>query len=164
VISNIDKTVLGPLVTNAYQYVMRYIGNKDCKGDLQVVARGALSLVTKDAAQQQRNQFLAATGNPIDMQIIGLDGRAQILREQAKSLDMNVDRIVPSPTALAMKAKVMAMQAQLAGQPPPGAAPGAAPSGPSVPGGVPAPIPGSPNRELPHGQGAATDNFGAVAA
>ncbi len=170
VISNIDKTVIAPLVTIAYQYVMRYVGDKDCKGDLQVVARGALSLVTKEAAQQQRNQFLAATANPIDMSIIGLDGRAAVLRESAKALDMNVDRVVPSPTTLAMKAKVQAAQAAMqagigGGGPLPTApaAPGATPPGPPVAGGVPAPIPGSPNRQLPHGQGPATDNFGQVA-
>ena len=162
VISNIDKTVISPLVTNAYQYVMRYVGDKDCKGDLQVVARGALSLVTKDSQMQRQQQFLAATANPIDMQIIGMDGRAAVLRETAKSLDMNVDKIVPSATTLAMRAKVAAAQAMMAGGgapgqlPTPGAAPGAAPAGP-------APLTGSPNRDLPHDQGPATDNFGAVA-
>jgi hypothetical protein len=163
VISNIDKTVIAPLVTNAYQYVMRYVGDKDCKGDLQVVARGALSLVTKDSQMQRQQQFLAATANPIDMQIIGMDGRAAVLRETAKALDMNVDRIVPSPTTLAMKAKVAAAQAQMAmgaggggPLPTPGAAPGATPPGPPV-------LEGSPNRDLPHDQGPATDNFGPVA-
>ena len=160
VISNIDKTVIAPLVTNAYQYVMRYVGDPDCKGDLQVVARGALSLVTKDAAQQQRTQFLAATANPIDMQIVGLDGRAQVLRESAKALDMNVDRIVPSPTTLALKAKVMAAQAQMAAQQqlggPPGAPPGM-PAGPVQPPAGPPPV--GPGRQLPYGQGPATDNF-----
>ncbi len=162
VISNIDKTVIAPLVTNAYQYVMRYVGDPDCKGDLQVVARGALSLVTKDAAQVRRNEFLAATGNPIDMQIMGLDGRAQILREQAKALDMNVDRIVPSSTALAMKAKVMAMQAQLAGGAPGGPGggmgPAAAPQGPPV-AGRPAPAMPGGGRQLPHGQGPVQESF-----
>ncbi len=114
---------------------------------------------------QRQQQFLAATANPIDMSIIGLDGRAQVLRETAKSLDLNVDKIVPSPTTLAMKAKVAAAQAMMQGGgqpggapplPTPGAAPGAAPPGPPV-------LTGSPNRELPHGQGPATDNFGAQA-
>jgi len=156
-------------VTNAYQYVMRYVGDKDCKGDLQVVARGALSLVTKDSQMQRQQQFLAATANPIDMQIIGLDGRAAVLRETAKALDMNVDKIVPSATTLAMRAKVAAAQAMMQGG---GAMPGA-PGGPApaqgpepFPGATPPgpPVAGSPNRELPHGQGPATDNFGAVAA
>jgi hypothetical protein len=161
VISNIDKTVIAPLVTNAYNYVMRYVGDKDCKGDLQVVARGALSLVTKDAAQVRRNEFLQTTANPIDMQIIGLDGRATMLREQAKALDMNVDKIVPSATTLAMKAKVMAMQAQMAGGatgPGGGMGPAAAPNGPPV-AGRPAPAAPGGGRQLPHGQGPVTESF-----
>jgi hypothetical protein len=161
VISNIDKTVIAPLVTNAYQYVMRYVGDKDCKGDLQVVARGALSLVTKDAAQVRRNEFLQATANPIDMQIIGLDGRASLLRESAKALDMNTDKIVPSPTTLAMKAKVQAMQAQMAqGATGPGGGmgPQAAPQGPPV-AGRPAPAAPGGGRQLDHAQGPVTESF-----
>ena len=114
VISNIDKTVIAPLVTNAYQYVMRYVGDPDCKGDLQVVARGALSLVTKDAAQQQRTQFLAATATPSTCRSSGWTDVHKCCANA--SLDMNVDRIVPSPTTLALKAKVMAAQAQMATQ------------------------------------------------
>jgi hypothetical protein len=60
-----------------------------------------------------------------------------------------------------MKQKVQAMQAGMAGLPP--GAPGGAPGGPPpVPGGVQAPQPGNPagpGRQLPHGQGPATDNF-----
>jgi hypothetical protein len=147
VISNIDKSVIAPLVTNAYQYVMRYVGDKDCKGDLQVVARGALSLVTKDAAQVRRTEFLAATANPIDMQIMGIDGRAEVLRESAKTLDMNTDKIVPSAMTLAMKAKVAAAQAQMFGG---GMGGAAAPAGPPVAG---RPMPAAPGggRQLMNG-------------
>ena len=92
---------------------MRYNPDKDIKGDLQIVA-GARSLVVKDANQQRRAEFLASTANPIDMQIIGMDGRAQLLREQAKSLDMNVDTIVPSPLQRQMKQRIAMAREQMA--------------------------------------------------
>jgi hypothetical protein len=72
------------------------------------------------------NEFIAATGNPIDMQIVGMDGRAELLRHAAKRLDINPDKVVPSASALKLRemaaqqqqqaAQMMAMQGQSAKQ------------------------------------------------
>jgi hypothetical protein len=110
VISNIDNNVLTPMLERLYYYNMRYSNDAELKGDVNVVARGANSLIAKDAAQLRRNEFLAATANPIDMQIIGLPGRAAILRENAKTLDMDPDKIVPPPEVVAARE---AAQAQM---------------------------------------------------
>lgn len=123
VISNIDNNVLTPMLERLYFYNMRYSDDSELKGDVNVVARGANSLIAKDSAQLRRNEFLAATANPIDMQIIGLPGRAAILRENAKTLDMDPDKIVPPPEVVAAKAAAQAQmlaaqQAQAAQQAP----------------------------------------------
>lgn len=120
VISNIDNNVLTPMLERLYFYNMRYSNDAELKGDVNVVARGANSLIAKDAAQLRRNEFLAATANPIDMQIIGLPGRAAILRENAKTLDMDPDKIVPPPEVIAAReaaqAQMLAAQQQAAAQ------------------------------------------------
>lgn len=113
-IAQIDVYITEPVVTSVYQFVMRYNPDKDIKGDLQVVARGALSLVVKDATAQRRAEFLAATANPIDMGIIGISGRTQLLREQAKALDMNVDEVVPSSLQRTMMERLANAQMQMA--------------------------------------------------
>lgn len=95
VISNIDKGVLEPVLMRLYYYNMRYETDADLKGDVCIVARGATALIAKESAQVRRNEFLAATANPIDMEVVGVEGRAAILRETAKGLDMDVDKIVP---------------------------------------------------------------------
>lgn len=109
-LSSIDLHVISPAIERTYQWLMQYDPESMLKGDLKIVARGALSLVTKEAAQVRRNEFLQFTGNPIDLQIMGLEGRAEILREAAKSLNLNPDRIVPSLSVL----KQRAMMAQMA--------------------------------------------------
>ncbi|OYW94375.1 MAG: hypothetical protein B7Z13_04800 [Caulobacterales bacterium 32-67-6] len=109
-LSSIDLHVISPAIERTYQWLMQYDPDSRLKGDLKIVARGALSLVTKEAAQVRRNEFLQFTGNPIDLQIMGLEGRAEILREAAKSLNLNPDRIVPSLSVL----KQRAMMAQMA--------------------------------------------------
>lgn len=111
-VGSIDIHVVGPAIERAYEWNMQFGNDPDIKGDLQVQARGALSLVTKEMAQMRRQEFLMATGNPVDMQIIGMDGRAELLREATKGLNMNPDKVVPSVSRL----KQRAFQAQLAAQ------------------------------------------------
>lgn len=106
-ISSIDMRVIEPVVEGAYNYIMRYVGDPDLKGDLKIEARGALSLMVKDSAQVRRAEFLRNTANPFDLQIMGVDGRAAVLREAARTLDMNVDDVVPS---LSIVRQRMAMQ------------------------------------------------------
>lgn len=109
-ISSIDIHIIGPSVERAYQWVLQYDPDADLKGDLKIVARGALSLVTKESAQVRRNEFLQFTGNPIDMQIIGLEGRAELLREASKALNINPDKVVPSISVIKQRAAMAQMQ------------------------------------------------------
>ena len=61
----------------------------------------------------RRIEFLNATANQVDMEIVGKDGRAAILREIAKGLQMPVDDIVPSREKSAFLGRA---QAQIAAQ------------------------------------------------
>jgi hypothetical protein len=125
VINNIDIGLMKPMLDRLYYHNMRYEDDADLKGDVQIVAHGASALVAKESAQVRRNEFLAATANPIDFQITGVQGRAAVLREVAKGLDMNADHVVPAPEVLAQK---FAMQTALTqGGPTPAGGPPALP-------------------------------------
>lgn len=118
-VSGIDIKVLGPAIERAYEFLMRFAPDPDIKGDLQVVARGALSLMTKDAAQVRRNEFMAlALQSPVVQQLIGPEGMAALLRGATKTLDLDTGSIVPSDTELRMKMQAleMAQQAQMQAQ------------------------------------------------
>lgn len=149
VVSNVDVNLIEPAVTFQYHWNMRYADEPDLKGDVSVVARGAMSLTTKESAQVRRNEFLQATANPVDMQIVGMEGRAYLLREAARSLDMDTDKIVPSDSVLkARQAAVMMaqQQAMMAGQ-----------ADPTAQGGTPEKAQGN-GQELTNGA-PVTDNF-----
>lgn len=130
VVANVDNYVMRPMLTRLHYWNMRYGTDSDLKGDINIVVRGANALVAKEAAQVRRNEFLATTANPIDMQIMGLEGRAQVLREAAKGLELDTDRIVPSDDVMKAKAAKAAaeqqamMQAQQSAQAAPNAAGG----------------------------------------
>ena len=96
VVMHIDSDIIKPVVNRQFIYNMRYDEDQTIKGDLQVIPRGAINLAVKETINVRRIEFLNATANEIDMQIIGKDGRAALLREVAKSLQMPVDEIIPS--------------------------------------------------------------------
>jgi hypothetical protein len=120
VVGNIDMYVITPVIEAVYNFNMMYDEDETIKGDCQVVARGAVSLMQLESLQLRRNEFLASTANPIDQQIVGAEGRAEVLRETAKGLELDVNRVVPSRDKLAG----MVQQQQAAA-----AAPAPAPNG-----------------------------------
>lgn len=99
IVHNIDQHVMTPLLRQLYDYNMRYSDDPSIKGDSQIVARGVASLMQLETLRLRRNEFLQITANPIDSQIVGVSGRAAILREIAKGLGIDVNKIVP-PDAL----------------------------------------------------------------
>lgn len=95
-IGNIDMHVIAPNIGAAFVNEMLYNPDESIKGDCRAVPRGAAAILIKDSAQQRRIQFLGMTANPIDMQIIGIKGRAAVLREVSNSMELDTDEIVPS--------------------------------------------------------------------
>lgn len=112
VIGNIDHDVLRPMLERQYQRNLRYATDPDLVGDVKVEARGAMSLVVKEAEAVRKNEFLRLVlESPIAQQIVGLPGTAELMRDLAGNLNTNVDKLVPS------REQMMQMQnAQMAQQ------------------------------------------------
>lgn len=106
VVMHIDADVIKPIVQRQFVYNMRYDEDETIKGDAEVVAKGAVNLAVKETVNLRRIEFLTATANPLDAEIMGQNGRAAVLREVAKGLQMPVDEVVPSREKLAFKSKV----------------------------------------------------------
>lgn len=139
VMASIDRIVSDSL-RSLHQFLMQWEFDRfpELEGDVRIVARGASSVMAREQLALRRNEFLMATANPIDMQVTGIDGRAYLLREQAKALELDTDRIV----APQQQQPPMPMQGQ-PGQPGAGGMPGQ----PGQPGSQPAP----PNNARPIG-------------
>lgn len=117
VVGHIDQDVIKPIVQRQFVYNMRYDEDEAIKGDVQVIARGAVNLAVKETVNVRRIEFLNATANPIDIEILGKDGRAAILREVAKGLQMPVDEVIPSREKLSLAGAGAQAQAMAAQQP-----------------------------------------------
>jgi hypothetical protein len=145
-VANIDADVITPMLERLYQHNLRYNADPDMLGDVRIIARGAMSLVSREAAAVRRTEFLQVVlGSPLAQEIVGLPGAAELLRENAKLLDVNPDRLVPSREELEQRVaqqqqqQMQMMLAQMQGAPsaqggPPGAVPGEAPA-PTLPDG-----------------------------
>lgn len=122
VVHHIDRCVEGA-VERLFEHNMLYDPDESIKGDARIQAIGSQSLIAKEQQQVRRTEFLQMTANPIDMQIIGLPGRAALLREAVKSLDIPIDDVVPDPEKLKAEMRNAAQQQmaqqQAGGAPPP---------------------------------------------
>lgn len=109
-IRNIDKGCIKPRIEYQFYWHMK---TSDVKytGDINVLVTGSSALTVHGAEQLRRNEFLQQTSNPTDMQIIGLEGRATLLREIASDLNLS-ENIVPSRLVLRKKEDENKEQAQ----------------------------------------------------
>lgn len=115
VVSNIDVNVTKPLIERLHFYNMLYGDDPSLKtGDIEIVARGAASLVVKETRQQRINEFLQlALSNPLVNQIVGEEAIASLLRVAARELDMDTDEIVPPPEIIRARVFQQTQQQQI---------------------------------------------------
>lgn len=100
VVRNIDTDIFTPLITRFYDMNMLYHPDESVKGDARVVAKGASGLMQKEQAVMRLKEFAAQTNNPTDLQIMGSRGRSYLLREVAKAMEIDPDKILPEEQEL----------------------------------------------------------------
>jgi hypothetical protein len=117
-ILNLDEAATS-CVERTYVHLMLHDPDTSIKGDMQIIPAGAIGAMIKERQTEARQQFMAATANQFDMQIIGVEGRAYQLRETAKGLFPDLNKAVPDIETLRRKMAAeqeMAAQQQMAAQ------------------------------------------------
>ena len=103
VIKSIDRAIAG-LIYRCFVYNMLYDQDQSIKGDVNIDVLGSNALIHKEQQQVRRMEMLNFTNNEIDLQIMGIEGRADLLKETFKSFDLDPDII---PTGDELRAKMM---------------------------------------------------------
>ncbi len=146
VIKNVDDYLLAPLGKAFFSFNMQFDFDPEIKGDLEVNARGTESLMATEVRSQRLMQFLQIVSNPALMPFAKMP---YIIREIAKAMDLDQDKVTNNMDEAARQAALMA--------PPAGA-----PAGGAMPPGAP-PVPGAGVADMTGG-GAGNIGVGAAAA
>lgn len=109
-ISNVDMYVIRPAIEQLWFHNMVYDPDVELKHDVQVVARGTAALIAKEQQRAQKLEFLQLTANPIDMEIIGVEGRAKVLKDYAREMDLG--DVVPTSEQIQQKQIAQAQEQQ----------------------------------------------------
>jgi hypothetical protein len=113
VIKNLDDGIIVPCVEAQYRYNLRYEGDDDkIIGDLRTVAHGSTSMIAKEQQVIRTIEMLDRTNNPTDLQLLGLRGRAELMRPALIGIGVDVDKVLGDEDAIAQREQELAMQQQ----------------------------------------------------
>jgi len=128
VVKNVDDYLLAPLAKAFFNFNMQFDYDEEIKGDLEVKARGTESLMANEVRSQRLMQFLGVVQNPVLAPFAKMD---YIVREIAKSMDLDPDKLVNNMADAAVQAEVLKKFKEE--NPPPAPPAGAGPPPPGGP-------------------------------
>lgn len=112
VAANVDRDVFEPCLGNLFDMIMLTDQTGMLTGEENVRVMGVSVAVQRETERTRQLEFLQTTANPIDAQIIGVEGRAEVLRSVAATIGLDGDKIVPSEDELKQKEMQAAAMAQ----------------------------------------------------
>jgi len=105
VIKNIDDYLLKPLGENFFLWNMQFSDDvPEIKGDLSIKARGTSSLMQKEVRSQRLTTFMQTCANPSLAPFVKWH---TILKEVAKTLDIDPEQVINDPEKAAIYAHIM---------------------------------------------------------
>ena len=104
VIKNVDDYLLRPLGEGLFRFNMQFDFDPEIKGDLEVKARGTESLMANEVRSQRLMQFLQVSSNPA---LAPFAKFQYIIREIAKSLDLDPEKVTNNMNDAAIQAELM---------------------------------------------------------
>ena len=104
VIKNVDDYLLRPLGEGLFRFNMQFDFDPEIKGDLEVKARGTESLMANEVRSQRLMQFLGVASNPA---LAPFAKFQYVIREIAKSLDLDPDKVTNNMSEAALQAEML---------------------------------------------------------
>ena len=104
VVKNVDDYLLAPLGRAFFAFNMQFDFDESIRGDLEVKANGTESLMANEVRSQRLMQFLQVASNPMLAPFAKMD---YIVREIAKSMDLDPDKVTNSMQDAAIQAEIL---------------------------------------------------------
>jgi hypothetical protein len=118
VAANVDRDVISPILNSLYDMVMLTDQTGILTGEEKIAILGVQVAQQRETQRARQLEFLQTTANPIDMQIMGPKGRAQVLRNVATEIGLPGENIVPTDAQMdeqQKQAQQLAQQQQMVG-------------------------------------------------
>lgn len=116
VAANIDRDVLDGTINSLYDMIMLTDRTGMLTGQEKVRVMGVTVAIQRETQRARQLEFLQITANPVDMAIIGPEGRAQVLEVVADGIGIPGAKIVPTEDEIKAKQQA-ALMAQSQQQP-----------------------------------------------
>ena len=114
VIKNVDDYLLKPLGEGLFRFNMQFNFDPRIRGDLEVKARGTESLMANEVRSQRLMQFMQVASTPT---LAPFAKFQYVIREIAKSLDLDPDKVTNNIGEAAIQAELMKQFQQQQPQP-----------------------------------------------
>ena len=102
VIKGIDDKIIAPLVQKAYFSIVAE-DTSNLIPDMQIVAKGSNILEEKSQLVQRNIELLNMTSNPVDMQILGIEGRKKLLGNVFKVMGHDFNELFKGSDTMPME-------------------------------------------------------------
>jgi len=93
--ANIDRDVLEPALLQLADLIMLTDTTGLLTGEEKISVQGVNVAVQRETLRQRQIEFLQATNNPTDQRIVGLKGRASVLRSVSTTIGLDGEEVVP---------------------------------------------------------------------
>ena len=104
VVKNVDDYLIRPMGKAFFAFNMQFDFDETIRGDLEVRASGTESLMANEVRSQRLMQFLQVAQNPVLAPFAKMD---YIIREIAKSMDLDPDKVTNSMQDAAIQAEIL---------------------------------------------------------
>ncbi len=98
--ANIDRDVMEESLLQLLDLLLLTDTSGMLTGEEKVSVTGVSVAIQRETLRQRQIEFLTATNNPTDMKIMGMRGRAEVLRSVSQTIGMDGTTIVPSEQVL----------------------------------------------------------------
>ena len=98
--ANIDRDVIEESLLQLFDLLMLTDTSGLLTGEEKVSVTGVAVAIQRETTRQRQIEFLTATNNPTDLKIMGMKGRAVVLRSVSTTIGVPGDQIVPSDDKL----------------------------------------------------------------
>ena len=113
--ANIDRDVVEEVLLELTDLILLTDTTGLLTGEEKISVQGVQVAIQRETLRQRQIEFLSATINPVDQHIVGLKGRAAVLRSVASTIGLDGEEIVPPEQAIEQMDAQQKQQAQQGG-------------------------------------------------